>query len=266
MHSNPTDKYKKNNDNLSNVNRLPLLNCGSPAQAIESLAIILALSPNSLLERMTAIDITGLSTDDIRNKLADEFLRESELPDFSVVWFHGTRLLRDHTVMTDGLLPTHMIKDRLLKFLKNLNGGLERCGENPFSTSATSKPSIEGPFGNLFRDGVIAPKGFIGNYICRPELVDDIAGGLLGANYRELTNRFAQYSIPSVIHFLGNPNENVLKEALRYVYETLLEGANSVESASRCIAFFDGGGEPVLPKMLLKIEEVSICCGSGYEI
>lgn len=231
------------------------LNCESPISALNSLAAILEMTPATLLDRMRPIEIGSDDyTDEVEQKLAARFLADTTVLDFSVLWFHGTRLHRDHTLMTEGLLPAHMVESRLRACLQQLSAGLERQGESPFATSKTYKPSNEGPFGMLCRTAVVAPSGCNGNYICRPELVDDIAGELLGENYQELTERFGRESASYVVHFEALPTDVTLKRALRYVYETLIEGREDIKSAASSNAYFYGGGEPVPPGRILKIE------------
>ena len=106
----------------------------------------------------------------------------------------------------------------------------------------------------LCRTAVVAPAGLNGHFICRQELVDDIAGELLGENYRALTERFSTESTPCVVHFAGEPNARTFARALRYVYESLIEGREDIESAASACEYFDGGGVPVPPDRILRIE------------
>lgn len=232
-----------------------LLNCETPVSALHSLAGILTTTPETLLEELRAVEI-GYDdlTGDVEQKLADRLLASRTLPSFSVRWFHGTRLHQNHTLMTDGLLPAHMMKGRIRDCLQSLCEGLERCGDSPVNTSKSFKPQNEGPFGMLCRTAVVSPAGTNGHYICRPELVDDIAGELLGENYRALTERFSLESTPCVIHFAGEPKATTLARALRYVYETLIEGLDDIESAASACEYFNGGGKPVPPDRILQIE------------
>jgi hypothetical protein len=232
-----------------------LLNCETPVSALHSLAGILTTTPETLLEELRAVEI-GYDdlTGDVEQKLEDQLLASRTPPRFSVRWFHGTRLHQNHTLMTDGLLPAHMMKERLRDCLQSLCRGLERRGCSPFGTSKSFKPQNEGPFGMLCRTAVVSPAGDNGHYICRPELVDDIAGELLGENYRALTERFSIESTPCVIHFAGVPNATTLARALRYVHETLIEGLADIDSAASACEYFDGGGLPVPPDRILQIE------------
>lgn len=232
-----------------------LLNCESPDAALNSLGKILGFAPNILLSRLrsTKIDANDRA-DEVEEKLGVHFLLEEIEVDFSVCWFHGARLHQNHTVLTEGLLPTHIVRPRLKALLQSLSVGLERSGESPFSISQNFKPKKEGPFGMLCRTAVVSPAGCDGNYIDRPELIDDIAGELLGENFRDLTDRFANESDPCVVHFAGPAFGSTFKKALRYVYETHIEGRDDVESAASLNAYFDGGGEIIPAERILKLE------------
>lgn len=232
-----------------------LLNCETSDVALNSLEKILGVVPGTLLDRMRSakIDVND-QADEVEEKLATQFLPETVGLEFSVCWFHGTRLHRSHTLLTEGLLPMHIVEPRLRSLLQTLSAGLERRGSSRFATSKAFKPVHEGPFGMLCRTAVVRPAGLNGSYIFRPELVDDIAGELLGENFRSLTDRFASESDPCVVHFVGSPTESTLKKALRYVYETQIEGCDDIESAASSNSCFDGGGEIIAPNRIIKIE------------
>lgn len=234
------------------------LNCETSDAALNSLGEILGVVPSTLLDRMRSarIDANDLA-DEVEEKLAAQFLPKTVGLDFLVRWFHGTRLHRSHTLLTEGLLPMHMVEPRLRTLLQTLSAGLERRGCSRFATSKAFKPVHEGPFGMLCRTAVVAPAGCNGSYIYRPELVDDIASELLGENFRALTDRFASESSPCVVHFVAPPTESTLKKALRYVYETQIESRDDVESAASSNACFDGGGEVIPPGRILKLEYLS---------
>lgn len=235
-----------------------LLNCETSDAALNSLGEILGVVPSTLLDRMRSakIDVND-QVDVVEEKLAAQFFPETIELEFSVCWFHGTRLHRSHTLLIDGLLPMHMVEPRLRTLLQTLSAGLERRGGSRFATSKAFKPACEGPFGMLCRTAVVRPAGLNGSYIFRPELVDDIAGELLGENFSSLTDRFASESDPCVVHFVGPPTESTLKKALRYVYETQIEGRDDVESAASSNACFDVGGEAILPEKIIRIESIS---------
>lgn len=234
-----------------------LLNCETPTSAVNSLAEILGIAPNALLNDLSRVEIQPDDRDgDVEQKLAKRFLGDIASKDFSVVWFHGTRLRKIHTLESEGLLPSHMVRSRLREYLISLCDGLERKGSSPSGTSSAFKPQVEGPFGMLCHAAAANPMGYNGPYICAPELVEDIAGALLGENCDALISRFKQETNPHVVHFVGKPTDAVLRQALRYVYETNIEGQDNDESANGATTCFDGGGTIVPPNMILKIERL----------
>lgn len=83
-----------------------LLNCETSDAALNSLGEILGVVPRTLLDRMRSarIDANDLA-DEVEEKLAAQFLPETVGLEFSVCWFHGTRLHRSHTLLTEGLSP-----------------------------------------------------------------------------------------------------------------------------------------------------------------
>lgn len=150
-----------------------------------------------------------------------------------------------------------MIEDRLRTYLTSLSDGFQPRGSSPFSISKTCKPKIEGPFGLLFHEAVVRPSGCNGSYIHSPELVQDIAGELLGENYDMLVSRFRDETDPCVVHFMGKPTARTLCSALLYAHQTNVEMRDSTEVANSATTCFDGEGKPVLPQMILKIECLS---------
>lgn len=236
----------------------PLLNCATPESALNSLAVILGMAAADLLALLQSITLTGHeSQEDLEHLLHDYVIESRQVPDFNVIWFHGSRLLRAHTLTSEGLLPGHMMEARLRAHLEALCSGLERCGSNRFALSRATKPKVEGPFAMLCRDAAATPSGINGHYLDHPELIDDIAGELLGENYLALTERFEQMSAPCVVHFVGRPIETVLPRALLYVYESLIEKRDAIEVANSVLTYFDGKGVPVSPEKILKIEWIN---------
>lgn len=70
----------------------------------------------------------------------------------------------------------------MIALLLKLTIGLEKTGGNPFSNSFAAKQNItdEGPFAFLIKDAAIHAPGANHRYVEAPELVEDIAGCLLG--------------------------------------------------------------------------------------
>lgn len=235
-----------------------LLNCEDPQSAKRSLAQMFNMSDECLIEELRSIEVSDFqSGDDLEEILLNHFSRKVDVPSFAVIWFHGAKLALDHSIHIEGLLPAHLMRDRLAAELKQLSAGLAHSGGNPFSISSACKPAIEGPFGFLCRDAAAHPRGLNGGYVECPELIQDIAGELLGGNYEDLVLRFNASRHSCVVHFEGAANDYALGGALRYAYESLIEGRDSVEAANSVSVCFDGGGEPVPPSRIVRIEILS---------
>ena len=232
-----------------------IINCENSLTALNSLAQVFSMAPSEVVEGMLELNCAcDVEASVLEKLLQSKFCENVKNLDFKVVWFHGTRLLREHTIYSEGLLPAYMMKDRVYNQLCTLVGDIDRIGANPFGGSYASKPAKEGPFGVLFRDVALTPMGGNGCFFGGPELVEDLAGEMLGANQFELVNRFKKMTSPCVVHFIGSPTENTLKRVLRFVYETQVEGRDCIISANSCTTCFDGEGYPVLPSDICKIE------------
>lgn len=84
------------------------------------------------------------------------------------------------------------IKPIIISKLQSLSSGLIKSGTYPHNTSYSSKqrPSDEGPFGFLIRDACLHAIGSAHSYTSAPELVEDLSGLLLGANFKLLVKRY----------------------------------------------------------------------------
>jgi hypothetical protein len=239
----------------------PLLVCKDAGTALESLAPILRYSPEALLSSLNQLDVTAQDCNsDIELKIARRFLDTGNFGDFEAVGFHGTRLSAQHTILGDGLLPTRDVKAKLRDYLLHLGAGLTKTGVSPVGGSYALKNSgshlDEGPFGLLFYEAVVNPKGSNGRYIDCPELIYDLAGDMLGENSIHLIERFKQQSDSYIVHFRISPLDKigVLSRALLYTYLTLVDGQDSCDVANSNSYCFDGNGVAVKPEKIIAIE------------
>ena len=83
---------------------------------------------------------------------------------------------------------------------------MKNFGSNPFSISLFGKQGNhdEGPFAFLIRDIAIHAPSPNHDYLDAPEMVEDIAGTLLGENYSQLVNRFKETSTPCLVSFISH--------------------------------------------------------------
>jgi hypothetical protein len=173
----------------------------------------------------------------------------------SSVWFHATRVINPESFNNEGINTTSTMRPRLLKILKKLSHGMEHSGDYPNGASSSIKRFIkdEGPSAFLFRSVAIEAPGFNNTYHKRPEIIEDIAGCLLGENYNELVNKYVAKSKPCIVSFRAKAEEYAFESALWYAY-LIMSGCEDFEAAETANTCFDGKGVGVPPTDIIKIE------------
>ncbi len=171
------------------------------------------------------------------------------------MWFHGTRTNNINSFHTKGILPKSAIKEDIEATLISLSSGIEKKGANQFSFSTQGKqnPSDEGPFAVLFKEVAIHAPGMNHSYIETPEMVEDIAGSLLGENYHQLVALYKSITQPYVITFIGSAGHNELSLALWYLH-SIVAGDPSIEAAERANTSFNSSGITIPPSRIIKAE------------
>lgn len=205
--------------------------------------------------RVTTAELLGIAERDLRSRLARgdaTNLLEPAAP-FSVHWFHATRVQNPADFLADGILPTGMVQSRLREALRALAPGLRRRGRYPNAGSYGAKISLrdEGPCAFLIREAVWANH----RYIEAPELVEDLAGLLLGANYGLLVERFQKVTVPCVVTFSRQGTVSDLRGALDYLRRVEL-GSSPIEAAESPTRCFNGGGVPVPVEDIVSVERL----------
>tara|TARA_R110001583_G_scaffold171875_1_gene325630 strand:+ start:466 stop:1143 length:678 start_codon:yes stop_codon:yes gene_type:complete len=139
--------------------------------------------------------------------------------EYEAVWFHATRVEDSSSFLREGILPTSMAYEKIKSHLIDLSGGLKKYGDYEHSGSSSDKKNDkdEGPFARLFKYVAFSPVGVEGNYLEMPELLQDIAGELLGGNYEQLTARFSKISKSYVISFKDDADMTHLSRGLYYL-------------------------------------------------
>lgn len=175
--------------------------------------------------------------------------------DIKVLWFHGSRVEDGNLFYEDGILTKSEARKFIEPRLIEMAEGLERSGSNPFSTSISGKqgPHDEGPFAFLIRDVVIQAPSPNHNYLEAPEMVEDIAGTLLGSNYMQLVELFKEVTNPCVVSFLSESKGHELPSALLYL-KLVEDGDDDLEAASSANTFFDSEGVVISPDRIQTIE------------
>ena len=197
-----------------------LLDCTNFDTTKESIANILDTSEDILVHQLNSIRNIPYSenpSDYIYSKVNENF----KIPEIiKSVWFHGTRVEDPEVFRRAGILPKSEVAEAFWKILKSMSNGMIGKGENPFSTSFSFKDNKEheGPFGVLFRDTVLHPKGFNRSYIDVPEIVEDIAGQLLGENFSILVEKYKTKTRPCIVSFIDDSSDYTIKNAIWYLH------------------------------------------------
>lgn len=235
-----------------------VLDCSDRRVAMESIASIFGTSVNTLTQVIGSLDTYDndfVDKDYVYREVADKF-GEPRSP-FKAIWFHGTRGHDVRSFYSEGLLPKSEVGPRILDRLTSLSEGLENSGDYPNSLSLSAKQADfdEGPFGFLIRDAVVHSLGFAGNFTQCSELVEDLAGTLLGENYEKLVDRYYEESSPYVVAFKGKAGVTELKHAVWYLYLTH-HRVDILETGGIEMCCFNGGGCAVPPSEIQSIESL----------
>lgn len=236
-----------------------ILNCSTYESTKASIADIFRASEDRLISVLSSVnpfDDASEPPENVLYKCACNAFGEPD-PNMRVLWFHGSRvenhnLFREHGILTKSQ-ARRFIEPRLVELAK----GLQRAGDNPFSTSLMGKQGAhdEGPFAFLIRDVAIQAPAPCHNYLESPELVEDLAGIMLGENYKALVGRFKEVTKPCVVSFLSKAKGYELPRALLYV-KLVEDGEGHLEAASAANTFFSAEGEVITPEVIQDIELV----------
>lgn len=179
---------------------------------------------------------------------------DSEL---EVLWFHGTRVEDHRSFYEHGILTKTLVKEQLVSRLSSLATGIEKMGEHPFSLSMSGKNGDhdEGPFAFLIKTIAIQAPGVNHNYTDAPELVEDIAGTLVGQNYRELVSRFQEITQPFIVSFTAKARGDEVFNALFFL-KLMLDGQSELEAGYTANTFFNSNAEVILPHRIKSVENL----------
>jgi hypothetical protein len=174
-----------------------------------------------------------------------------------VLWFHGTRVEDHNSFYEHGVLTKSLAKDQLMPRLSSLASGIEKTGSHPFALSMSGKNGDhdEGPFAFLIKTVAIQAPGSNHNYTDAPELVEDIAGTLVGQNYQELVSRFQEITQPYIISFTAKPRGNEVFKAVFFL-KLMLDGEPELEAGNTANTFFNSNAEVISPNRIKSIEHL----------
>ncbi len=237
------------------------LDCSSYEAAKKSLISIFKTSELELLHGLRRFDLPDyrnqLHLKNLYNHICDVI--GHPLENISVTWFHGTRAENDRLFIEHGILP----KSEAIQFIKpkleKLSYGLETFGSYPNEDSIEAKEELgdddDGPFAFLFREVCIQAPDSIRSYHDTPELVEDIAGSMLGENYKQLVDRYKQVTTPYIVSFLAECSVRELSGALLYV-KLVEDGESDIDAAKCANIYFNSKGVIVEPNRIKGIEIV----------
>ena len=165
-------------------------------------------------------------------------------------WFHATRVLDPNRFLLEGIYPKRDIYPEILRTLTQLSQGMKSYGDYPNRLSAEGKAfhNEEGPFAFLFLSEAIDS-----HFVKSPELVEDLAGLMLGENYHELVERFRSVTRPCIVVFRAKAEEQAFESALYYAY-LVSTGEDEKEAAREANTCFDGGGKRIPPTDVIEVQ------------
>lgn len=236
-----------------------ILNCSDPVSAMSSICDIFDTGESDLRSLLLSIrpyeDISQPTNTHIYSKVCSALGNPS--PALDVVWFHGTRVPNGDTFLKDGILTKSMARNRLGHLLTPLTTGLKKKGDNPFHFSLVGKQTKddEGPFAFLFRDVAIHAPGNNHSYINAPEMIEDMAGELLGENYHVLIERYQSVTRPYVVAFMAPAIGHEIRHALWYLH-SIVDGDPAIDAASRANTCFNSKGEVIAPHRIVRVDLV----------
>jgi hypothetical protein len=234
------------------------LDCTSPETAVITLAEIFNTTEAELLSLLDVI--RPCDGDKPPENLIYEQVCEQFGPPgcpLNVTWFHGTRVEDHRLFLQHGILPKSGARAFIEPRLKALAKGLVAEGDNPFSFPMMAKQGEhdEGPFAFLIRDVVIYSPGAHHNYLQSPEIVEDIAGALLGKNCDVLVKRFKDITKPYLVTFRAESQGDEISCALWYL-KLISDGYSRIEAADGANTCYLGNGSAILPDQIRSIEQL----------
>lgn len=233
-----------------------ILDCSSYDSAKESIAAIFDIEEESLISLLSPLspyDGDRSPEDFLYDSMCEAFGEPCD--DMSVLWFHGTRVEDESLFYERGILPKSLAREFIEPRLRQLSEGLESIGSNPFAVSISGKqgPHDEGPFAVLIKDVAIHAPGSYHSYVEVPEMVEDIAGCLLGENYGQLVGIYQELASPYVVSFLADAQGYELPNALFFI-KRVMDGETENDAGSAANTCFDAEGEVIQPEAIQHID------------
>ncbi|USF86382.1 hypothetical protein [Candidatus Endoriftia persephonae] len=236
-----------------------ILDCSSPESAKKSLCKIFDVTEPEFLTLIRSVKPYDSDFQPPQDVIYDQTCEQFGAPSstLKVAWFHGTRVEDHNSFYKHGILP----KTAAIKFieprLKELAVDLEHSGNNPFSTSLMGKQGEhdEGPFAFLIKDVAIHAPGAHHSYVNAPEMVEDIAGTLLGENFAQLVASYQKITTSYVVTFIADSKGYEIPYALWYL-KLIEDGESEIEAANAANTCFCGDGSIISPEQIQNVEHI----------
>ena len=235
-----------------------------------SLSSLLGMSRDVLRQRLEEYsmsqyvqDCTPITIEPERVLLFKIAGKQPRNPPDSVIWFHGTRVMRK-TNFAEGILPLNLILKRIEADLSALaisnNLVTDKKGHSLHTTNAahrqeiydlkTGSTDLRGPFAFLTRDALVNPDS-TDHYLDAPEIIEDIAISQYGHNADAILNLFRERTKPCIVHFRDRtPRNDVVEVALTYLYNVV----HDKKPFGRHHTCFDGGGKSISFDAITRVE------------
>jgi hypothetical protein len=243
---------------------MTMLDCTDPDSALVTASAVLGISSEQLARACMRVD----PDDHTPGYLLREHVRKSLPGHFESFYFHGSRTVDPAAFRRDGILPLDAALPRIWETLGRLAGdicdapawkrfrhALESGVIDGFAADDFGLKVVNsahwGPYGFLVRDAALCPAGSPWhNYLCGPEIIEDICGAFEASHGVDLFGRFRKASRPCLVKFIGPGSEHKLEAALEYLV-CVLHGRDltlDVESS------FDSEGAAVPPERIVAVQ------------
>lgn len=248
-----------------------VLDCSSLSTTYASLESLLEMDRAQIREKLRHYSVEDfLARDQVRpgTPLPDLVLdyvtagAPTWSPDF-VTWFHATRVLPS-TSFSEGLLPLPQRVEPTRALLQSL---IPSCLGNGFKPSSDWSNGRDqggkahglkmglhrdwGPDAFLVRDAIFRRDPLFHDYLNLPELVEDLAGILVGDRRPELLECFRAVTRPCIVTFRSHkPRPDTVRPALYYAYSAEWRLEFGIE-ANTC---YSGDGDAISAEDILDVE------------
>jgi hypothetical protein len=248
-----------------------VLDCESLDSTYDSVQSIFGLTRQAIDHVFASLDVERFYSEnrgyphDAPHLLFERIRAESRSPiQFDAVcWFHLSRVLSAHS-FENGILPLGDQVDSIWNVLRGLVGRRssdsewaafrEKMGDSHSAFLYHMKLNDRdhwGPYGMLVRDVAFSQTNLGSHYLTIPEIIEDISLCFAEQFGFDLRSAYIQNSQPCIVKFIvENPYPRCLPPALYYLFSRF-HGESLSLSCNTC---FDGGGNPVGPQQILRIE------------